>query len=292
MLEGSTTFYTNNEIHTGRRVSGPPLVFGLTIGDLSSFSTWLTTRRKLSSDTATRYIQEIKKAPKHVTPQYFIDNYSAWRYNAFRLYVHYLYQTGLLEFNDKMRWLDLLKTTKNNRIEPPEITPEQIRTIMKDTSSLIQILFYGGIRITEANHLMLNRDTIKSEDFGDYIRYSVKWFRGPKRCDYVYLPKFVTIPKIHKPLDLDHLWRNKNSNNLKLLRKFFYRTAKQTALENRFDPLIADFYQSRVSKFSIGEKHYGELKSEANALYPLVIQKLSWYLSAPTTAPAPMPITN
>jgi intergrase/recombinase len=152
---------------------------------------------------------------------------------------------------------------------------------MNDKSPLLQILFYGGIRITEAEYLMKNRDTIKSEDCGNFIRYSVKWFRGPKRCDYVYLPKFVNIPKITNSLDLHHLWRNNNGNNPKLLRKFFYRTAKHTALENRFDPLIADFYQSRVSKFTIGEKHYGELKSEANRLYPKVMEQLSKFLSEP-----------
>jgi intergrase/recombinase len=152
---------------------------------------------------------------------------------------------------------------------------------MKDKSPLLQILFYGGIRITEANYLMLNINTIQSEDCGDFIRYSVKWFRGPKRCDYVYLPKFIKIPKIDNPLDLHHIQRNNNGNNPKLLRKFFYRIAKQTALDNRFDPLIADFYQSRVSKFSIGEKHYGEIKSEADRLYPKIIKRLSMFLIIP-----------
>jgi hypothetical protein len=51
-------------------------------------------------------------------------------------------------------------------------------------------------------------------------------------------------------------------------------SAKVFALENRADPLVADFYQSRVSKFTMGERHYGELKTEADGLYPLVVDNL------------------
>jgi intergrase/recombinase len=63
-----------------------------------------------------------------------------------------------------------------------------------------------------------------------------------------------------------------------MLRKWFYRTAKRVALEERADPILADFYQSRVSQLSVGERHYGELRKEADALYPAVMGELKHLL--------------
>jgi intergrase/recombinase len=132
------------------------------------------------------------------------------------------------------------------------------------------VLYYSGIRITEACYLGDN--SVPFEDLGGFRRYAVGWARGNKRCDYAYLPVFV------KPAPCEPDWNHFYATLPmlpKMLRKFFYRVAKRTALENRADPLIADFYQSRVSRFTVGERHYGELRSEADNLYPKVMASLN-----------------
>jgi len=157
---------------------------------LKDFEAWLFTRRQLSRDTAMRYVAEIKRLPEGFEPAWFVKRYNKWVYVAARLFIHYQYQMSMMTAEQRARWLDLLKTRQNTRTEPPEVKEEDVRRLLMsdlgEYRSLIDVLYYGGIRITEARYLGDNK--VPYEDFGNFRRYSVKWFRGPKRCDYAYLP--------------------------------------------------------------------------------------------------------
>ncbi len=74
-----------------------------------------------------------------------------------------------------------------------------------------------------------------------------------KRCAYAYVPSFVRIDAYRG--DLDHYARVLPCQP-KMLRKWFYRTAKRV----------------------VGERHYGELRKEADALYPAVMGELKHLL--------------
>ena len=92
-----------------------------------------------------------------------------------------------------------------------------------------------------------------------------------KRCAYAYVPSFVRIDAYRG--DLDHYARVLPCQS-KMLRKWFYRTAKRVALSEGMDPALADFYQSRVSALSVRERHYGLMREEADRLYPKVMGEL------------------
>jgi len=243
------------------------------IENLGRFEGWLRLRKQLSERVLRHYMREVSASGPSVTPESFLV-YRKWRFLAFRNYVHYLYQMGIMGAEERARWLELLKFKRNNSIEPPDVRECDVRAMMNSTDDpIINILFYSGLRIIEA--VYVSNNAIPFEDFGSFRRYEVKWSRGQKRCDYAYIPSFVALKPTE--VNLDHFARQ-FAMNPKLLRKFFYRTAKRTALENRADPLIVDFYQSRVSKFSVGERHYGELRSEADELYPKVVDSLKGVL--------------
>jgi len=241
--------------------------------DHESFRAWLKNRRGLSEDTVVRYMQELLRTGS-LQPEEFLGDYRRWKFVAFRLYVHYLYQMGRISAEGKARWLDLLKLKKQSIPDVAEVKTEDIARIMNGKhDGLVDILYWSGIRITEALYLCRCREGCLFEDMDGFRRYSVKWSRGPKRCDYAYLPSFVALNTSAR--ETEHMSMYCGSGvKPKLLRKFFYRTAKACALDERKDPLIADFYQSRVSKMSIGERHYGCLREEADKLYPKVMERL------------------
>lgn len=236
---------------------------------IDSFEKWLSSRRGLSQDTIVRYSAEVRACP--FEPESFIGEYRRWRVVAFRLYAHYLYQTGQMGMEDRQRWLELLKLKPQNAPGEVEVKEADVRALMQQPHDpLVDVLYYSGVRVTEAYRLC--KDPHSFEQLEGFRRHSVGWARGPKRCDYAYLPDWVELKTAFgcRPEFLSLRVKMRP----KLLRKFFYRVAKRVALEARADPAVADFYQSRISRLSVGERHYGELRREADALYTKVAEEL------------------
>jgi len=204
-------------------------------------------------------------------PESFLGEYRRWRIVAFRLYAHYLYQTGQMPMEDRQRWLELLRLKPQNAPGEVEVREGDVRALMQAPHDpLVDVLYYSGVRVTEAYRLC--KDAHAYEQLGGFRRYSVGWARGPKRCDYAYLPDMVELRTSFgcRPEFLSLRVKMRP----KLLRKFFYRVAKRVALDERADPAVADFYQSRISRLSVGDRHYGELRREADLLYPRVAEEL------------------
>lgn len=283
-LYGNVNIDDDSTEDSKRRVSGTSRTFlpyeekgsskNLVISNLGEFRTWLKVRRRISDETAHRYIMVLEKRGPVISPSVIMEKYDRWLYVACRLFVRYSFHAGTMTNDSRVRWLDLLRIQEPGHApEGEEITPESVRQLLAcdDSTQLLHALYYSGIRITDAVYFFNNCSGMERAEFDGFVRWKVGFTRGMKKCEYCYLPRDLNPRPI--TIDLSHFARRMPCNP-KLLRKFFYRTAKACALEERADPLIADFYQSRLSRMSVGERHYGYLREEADRLYPKVLARL------------------
>ena len=281
-LYGNVNIDDDSTEESKRRVSGTSRTFSaekvrekdLIISNLDEFRTWLSVRRRISDETAHRYIMVLEKFGPVISPSVIMEKYDRWLYVSCRLFVRYSFHAGIMTNDSRVRWLDLLRIQEPwHAPESEEISADRVRALLAcdDATGFLHALYYSGIRITDAVYFFNNCSTFEHQDFDGFMRWKVGYSRGMKKCEYCYLPSDVEPHPI--ALDLSHFARRMPCNP-KLLRKFFYRTAKACALEERADPLIVDFYQSRLSRMSIGERHYGYLREEADRLYPKVLARL------------------
>jgi hypothetical protein len=91
------------------------------IDGLDGFKRWLTSHKEISETTACRYVKILSGlVPLNTThkssaaPEDFVE-YGRWRFLAFRSYIHYRYQMGLLSMEDRARWMELLKFEKEKK---------------------------------------------------------------------------------------------------------------------------------------------------------------------------------
>ncbi len=250
----------------------------------NTFKNWLLNHRGLDPKTADSYLKCVTRKQFPVFPESFVSSYKAWHTKGFRLYVHYLYQMGYLKLEERMRWLELLKIRQPLRIKETEIPLDDVLNVFKSDLPHkiripLEICYYSGCRVDEATYLLyhLGLNDIPFADLDSFRRYHVDWYRGKKRCDYVYMPSFLAARL--ECLDVDPLrvsdhCRKHGLLMPKFLRKHFFRVAKQAALENQADPAIADFLQSRVSRMGIGDRYYGILRAETDRIYAKIIIKL------------------
>jgi len=251
------------------------------------FWEYLIKDRQLSEKTARDYMNYLRKlSGKTVNYDLYLeicDN--KWKVKLIRIYLDYLYKVGRISWEEKERLKSIFKvknSSNSGEDDEYEIDEHELidRMLMMHDESLyrliLELLLYSGARLSEIVKMLREWDEKKLECFNDFCRYRLKWFRGRKRCDYIYFPKQLLdriLRFAHRVGRYDNLRKNIYDYyhiKEKDFRKLHYRVCLDTGIEEA----VCDFYQSRISELSIGRKYYDALRSRADKKYPLLIKAI------------------
>jgi len=146
---------------------------------------------------------------------------------------------------------------------------------------LMKIGLYSGARLSEIVKMIREWDEARLICFEGFCRYKMKWHRGRKRCDYIYLPsRFLDeirryAGKIGKYGNLRKHIYDEYGIRMKEFRKLNYRICLNAGIEEA----ICDFYQSRITKLSVGRKYYDALRSRADEKYQLLVKAIDNFVN-------------
>ena len=218
--------------------------------DIQGFKSWL---EKRCPSSVTTYLNEI------VAPLKLYKRYSVL---AYRLAIHYLYESGEV---DLRHYLDMLKVPKTEiDLYVPSI--EDVITSLKridrgDVRKAYLILISSGIRLSECIKLLNIYEKSELIQRGTVFLYPLNWVRGYKSVFYAFIPETIAVR-----LERIKLSRNMVSNycirrNLvrpKYLRKFMATKMFELGVPSE----VIDFIQGRVPR-SILARHYLKLQTIA-----------------------------
>jgi len=255
---------------------------------VDQFSKWLE-RKGISEETRRQYVNYLRKF-KTINPQVILEKkLSKNCIKSLRNYIRFAYEIGLIEEEDLDRYLKLLKLPKPSRIpRVEEISESEVRDAFRkikreDIRLVYEILLFSGCRLTEALKLIKSYNPKKFKPINnEYGRYPLMSERGSKLSLWIYLPNNL-LPKIEK-MKTVHLTRRSVTHYAeklsilrpKYLRKFFY----QLGIDLGIDRETVDFMQGRISRLSIGSRHYDSLLARADKEYQKIIHYLKGLLSS------------
>jgi len=224
---------------------------------------------------------------------------------ALRKYARFLYEMGRLDEDELDRWLRLIKIPRDRRrYVAKSIDAESIAKSFevleqapgfREYYILYKVLYFSGARLEEGIKLLtmwnpseavenpitgrIGPRLICFEDKG-FCRYGLFWYRGHKRCDYIYMP----IQLAREIEELGRVSINAKAASTyyrkhgvvapKMLRKLFY----QVVVDATSDRELADFYESRIPR-AVGPKHYDDMQRRADREYPRILAVLRKQLS-------------
>jgi len=254
---------------------------------IPEFRSWLILKRKIKESTARDYINALRKLEgKVITPRSLIKLYGKSKYYvlALRLYVQFLEDLGYISEEESSFWLKRLKVRRRSKVDVREVKEEEVRRAVKtirgaerhDIELAYLIMLFSGCRLSEAIELINSFDSSRLHKVNnDYSRYGLMKTDKSKRALWLYLPNSLIDLlkerkyKISRRAVTEFARRNKILAP-KYIRKFFY----QKAYEVLHDRELVDFYQGRVSRLSIGSRHYDSLLSRADKEYAKIMNYL------------------
>jgi len=248
----------------------------LMIDNLREFEKWLR-RKGISEITMREYLRYVSRF-KVLTPRLILSKkLSKNCIKALRNYVHFNYEIGLLSEEQHDRFLKLLKLPRQSKLPKiEEVSEEEVRKTFKklereDIRLVYEVLLFSGCRLSEALKLLSSFESKRFKKINsEYGRYMLMSERGSKRALWLYLPNSLAdgITKIELSRHTITTYARKRKILVpKLIRKFFY----QKAYEIIKDRELVDFYQGRVSRLSIGSRHYDSLLARADREYEKIL---------------------
>jgi len=241
--------------------------------------------RLLDERTAKDYLNYLKKLKGEVLNSDLYERIasSTWSVKAVRVYIHYLYKAKRIDREKRNELLEDFKIKQDRSIKYRNEKAQTVVSVFRSKKLrpheelLFKILLYSGVRFSEAFKLINEFDEDQLECNDEFCRYPLFWTRGRKRCDYVYLPRYLVDDlKKYKGAfagrnvrTVGRKLEKKFSVKLKLFRKLFYQTCRDIASGE-----ICDFFQSRVSRLTIGDRHYDNLVERGDRYYPSVMKKI------------------
>ncbi len=241
---------------------------------------------------ATLYPQGI---PFHVIPELSANK---WQRNLVRKLAEYQWAQGRISWEDKLRIEALAKPPKGSqarRIQSILYTVEDL----KRTLELVQepryrllyiIMYYSGARITEAIELLRiakELDSIRLEEarrrrgyvvLGESVRVAMHYNRGRKRCEYLWMPKWLlelvmaqSEKGVHVTSDgARSYYRDLKVKHptVKLMPPGDVRALQYQILEDlEVDLEIRYVIQNRYSRLTVSELHYSKILRRADEAY-------------------------
>ncbi len=249
------------------------------------FRDYLEKDRQLSPRTVDDYMRYLRKLDGKVINYdlYLEISNNKWLVKCIRLYLDYLYKKNEISWEELQKLKSIFRIKKRTSINNHRIDEEGLieslydERLKEEELLLLKTMLYSGIRFSESVKLVNEFDESKIECFQGFCRYELFWSRGRKRCDWVYLPielvkeiekhrgRFRGV-KIHS---LSRRLEKKLGISLKLFRKLHYRLCRSF-----LDKEICDFYQSRISKLSVGDIHYDNLLEKCDKNYPKLVKRI------------------
>ncbi len=255
-------------------------------GDLSEFMLWLR-GRGVSVRTIHDYVNALRKFVGRRIDE--VEPSSNVQVKAVRNYARFLWEKGFISYDEYMRLRSRFRIRKNSGQRYYSIDAETIvrATYRRGiTGLLLRILYYSGVRVSEAIKLLEDWDP-GSEVLlpGGFIssrlvcfekgfcRYYLGWRRGHKNCEWIYFPRFLLEEiKGNASRTISYNYVRALSNKLgfpvKLYRKHFYNICIKTTGR----PDICEFIESRTG--GVGREHYMLVLEFADKLYPMVLDEL------------------
>jgi len=249
------------------------------------FEEYLRKDRQLSERTVKDYLNYLKKLENEVMDYslYLRIAHHKWMVKAVRLYIDYLFKAEKITAEEYQKLRSIFKVKQKRSVKPIAIDEEELilvffhENLRPHEKLLFEILLFSGVRFSEAVKLVNEFDESKLECFENHCRYALFWSRGRKRCDWIYLPMLLVEElKKYRGLfvekNLRTLYRNlkrKFGVDVKNYRKLFYRSCREVAEKE-----VCDFYQSRISRLSVGDIHYDNLLSRADKDYPKIVERI------------------
>jgi len=252
------------------------------------FWDYLVKDRQLDTRTARDYMNYLKKLNgKTINYNLYLEIVgNKWKVKLVRLYLDYLYKIGRLSWEEKERLKSIFKVKKNSDREGDEYKIETEGLIERTITMkeglyrlILELLLYSGVRLSEVVKMLREWSDDKLECRDTFCVYRLKWFRGRKRCDYIFFPGRLLsriMKYVHKVGRYDNLRKNVYdyySIKTKDFRKLHYRLCRQI-----LDKEVCAFYQSRSASLDISDRHYDELLTRATESYSNLIKKIDEFV--------------
>ena len=164
------------------------------------------------------------------------------------------------EYVNNHQLIDIRKKIKNFPINTDNHVPtdQEIKQTLSKLSSKHYLLYLmyltSGLRKIEGFYLLKNINTLKYQEFKDFIKITMDYKRKNKRSYFCYLPRNLFLKLNNNKTTVLALEQELKRNKLipiKYCRKWFYTKCIELGIPES----IADFYQGRVSS-SVGANHY------------------------------------
>jgi len=235
-------------------------------------------------------LRYLRKLPRIVTPEMILSGEIPFN-NHMQQTLHYialyLFETGRLSLENQLRWDRLLKQVlreRNKRLRAKrergaqEVCDEDILAILrrvKDSHYYIvgKILLASGARASEIGKLFTEYDPRKWEHHNGVSLYKMKWYRGYKICEYIFLPTewISEIEELLKRIRRGEKIKGKkmivnerriqaNLAPVSKFRDYLYQKMKDMGYEEE-----ARFIESR--ELPVSEEHYDKIKKRAIQAY-------------------------
>ena len=235
-------------------------------------------------------LRYLRKLPRIVTPDMILGGEIPFN-NHMQQTLHYialyLFETGRLSLENQLRWDRLLKQVlkeRNKRLRAKrergaeEVSDEEIiailRTVRNSHHYIVgKILLASGARATEAAKMLNEYNPDNWEHHEGVSLYKLKWYRGYKVCEYIFLPT-EWIPEIEdlinkvkrgekvkgKPISLSERRIHLKLAPTSKFRDYLYQKMKDMGYEEE-----ARFIESR--ELPVSEEHYDKIKKRAIQAY-------------------------
>lgn len=229
-------------------------------------------------DTIVDKLRYLRKLPRVVAPEMVMDGipFNSHVKQTLHYVARYLFETGRLGLEDWIRWRELLNQAlreRNRRLRSRrsrgarEVGEDEVVAVLrrvKDTEYFVvgKILLASGIRGSEAAKLVREYDPGKLEFYGETVLYRMKWYRGYKACEYVFMPKALhgELESIAGSSSITKKKLERMLRPVSIFRDFLYQRLKDMGYRDE-----AAFIESR--ELPVSEEHYDKIKQRAIKAY-------------------------
>ena len=252
------------------------------------FELFLRNDKKYDERTIRDYMNYLRKLDgKELNYKLYLQvSNNKWFIKTVRLYVEYLYKNKELTWEEYNRYLFIFRVKSEDNVNNEKVDVDALAGTMYIERTkpveltMFKVLLYGGNRFSEVVKLINEFDREKLVCFEDkgYCRYGLFWKRGKKRVDWIYMPMEL-VPEIERFKgyyagrdyhNIERILEKKYGIKLGWFRKLFYRVCK-----SMMDKELCDFYQGRIGKLSVGDKHYDELLTKCDENYPALVKRIN-----------------
>jgi intergrase/recombinase len=213
---------------------------------------------------------------------------NSWMKKTLKLYLRYLFENNMISEDEYLRYRMKIKVKQSNHRKYRYIPDKKVRdSVWSIVGVPHQFLVYlalvfSGVRRNELWKMLREYDPNKLFCTEEFCRYELSWIRGRKRCDYIYLPRWL-LEKLLEYRDklasiredsLENLVKRRRRMGEEILptselRDWHYNVCLELLeVTSSEDPRIniCRLYQGR--ELNVSGEYYQFLVRKADAFYP------------------------